>query len=74
VLELDHDKEVCAGVMGALTGKLTEAFELAVALEKEVRSTALLRECAHRIAIDAHQLRTQVERLQDDLVGHRARS
>jgi hypothetical protein len=71
---LDHDNERFAGVMTALTGKRTEAFELATELEKEVRSAALLRESAHRIAIDTHQLRTQVERLQDDLVGHKAKS
>ena len=70
MLRLDHANERIAGLMAALSGKLTEAFELALALEKEGRGAALLRENAHRIAIDAHQLRTQVERLQDDLVVH----
>jgi hypothetical protein len=40
-------------MMGALTGKLTEAYEPATVVVKEVRSAALLREGAHRIAIDA---------------------
>jgi hypothetical protein len=71
---LDHDNESFVGIMGALTGKLTEAFELATMLEKEARSTAVLRESAHRIAIDTHHLRTRVERLQDDIVSHRAKS
>ncbi len=71
---MDHDNESFTGIMGALTGKLTEAFELATMLEKEARSAALLRESAHRIAIDTHQLRTRVERLQDDLVDHKAKS
>jgi hypothetical protein len=71
---MDHDNERSAGVMAALAGKLTDAFELAITLEKEVRSAAPLRESAHRIAIDTHHLRTQVELLQDDLVAHRAKS
>jgi hypothetical protein len=71
---LNHDNERAAGVMASLTGKLTEAFELAITLEKEVRSSALLREGAHRIAIDTHHLRTQVELLHDDLAGRKAKS
>ncbi len=69
---MDQDDERIVGITGALTGKLTEAFELAIVLEKETRSDVLLRESAHRIAIDAHHLRTRVERLQEDLVDHKA--
>lgn len=72
MLELDHDDERFVSITGALSGKLTEAFELATVLEKEARSDVLLRESAHRIAIDAHRLRARVERLQGDLVDHKA--
>ena len=70
---MDHDDERFVSIMGALTDKLTQAFELAIVLEKEVRSAALLRENAHQIAIDTHHLRTRVERLQDDLVDRKAK-
>ncbi len=60
------------GITGALTGKLTEAFGLATVLEKEAHIDVLLREGAHRIAIDAHRIRARVERLQDDLLDHKA--
>ncbi len=69
---MDHDDERFVGMTGALSGKLTEAFGLATVLEKEARSDVLLREAAHRIGIDAHRLRARVERLQDDLVDHKA--
>jgi hypothetical protein len=71
VLEVDHDDERFVGITGALSGKLTEAFELAIALEKEAHSDVLLRESAHRIAIDAHRLRARVQRLQGDLVDQK---
>ncbi len=70
---MDHDNESFVGMVGALTDKLTQAFELAIVLEKEVRSADLLRENVHQIAIDAHQLRTRVERLQDDVVDHKVK-
>jgi hypothetical protein len=71
---LGHDGEGFAGITGALTTRVTEAFELATMLEKEVRSTALLRESAHRIAVDADHLRTQVQRLEEYLADRKAKN
>ena len=64
---MDVNNERFAGITTALADKLTEAFELATGLEKEVREAVLLREGAHRIAVDVGHLRTRVNQLQDDL-------
>ena len=65
---MDHDNERFVNITNALADKLTEAFELAMVFETEARSAAVLRESAHRIAVDVGHLRVQVKRLQDDLV------
>lgn len=74
MLQLDHDVEGFAGITDELARKLTDAFELATMLETQARNATQLREGAHRIAIDAHHLRTRVERLQGDLASHKAES
>jgi hypothetical protein len=71
---LDHDNERFVSITDALADKLTEAFELVMVFEKEVRSAAVLREGAHRIAVDASCLRVRVNRLQDDLVDKKSGS